>query len=331
MKRWSPRVRGLILDFELLENLEFFANRRGEPGEACDPGVKIRIANSREEGSVPDKKGQLVKLERPSVNTFLNCQLEYVHNYADLRRDRAAEILSQVDGFLEFFAGIGFLHPERTRWTLELLGALLSACFAIEMRIKHSLACRRPVELSAQINPMLQTPGHGTFPSGHATEAFMVAYVLAELTKAMDEQLSKQIAETDGEEEEASFRPKRIWRQQLLRQAARISVNRVIAGVHYPVDSAAGQVLGKRIADYFLLRARGGTAEFESWKFVGDCFGSMDFDWRDIDRILTGTACQTPFLNIRGKCVIHGRSPGPNDPAGPLNWLWEKACSEWAI
>ena len=34
------------------------------------------------------------------------------------------------------------------------------------------------------------------------------------------------------------------WLEQLLRLASRIAVNRTIAGVHFPVDSAAGAVIG---------------------------------------------------------------------------------------
>ena len=32
-----------------------------------------------------------------------------------------------------------------------------------------------------QMQPMITTPGHGTFPMGHATQAYAVAYVLKQL------------------------------------------------------------------------------------------------------------------------------------------------------
>ena len=38
-------------------------------------------------------------------------------------------------------------------------------------------------EYNAQIQPMITTPGHGSFPMGHATQAYAVAHVLKKLLK----------------------------------------------------------------------------------------------------------------------------------------------------
>ncbi len=50
----------------------------------------------------------------------------------------------------------------------------------------------------------------------------------------------------------ASPNPAYDWEMyavQLLRQAARVAVNRQVAGVHFPVDSAAGALLGLTLGD----------------------------------------------------------------------------------
>jgi hypothetical protein len=41
---------------------------------------------------------------------------------------------------------------------------------------------------------------------------------------------------------------------QLNLQARRFSVNRVVAGVHFPIDAAAGQMLGMSLGEYFLCK-----------------------------------------------------------------------------
>ena len=41
-----------------------------------------------------------------------------------------------------------------------------------------------------------------------------------------------------------------------MRLATRIAVNRTIAGVHFPIDSAAGAVLGLTLGLYFVARCQ---------------------------------------------------------------------------
>jgi hypothetical protein len=88
---------------------------------------------------------------------------------------------------------------------------------------------------------MITTPGHGSYPSGHGTQAYAIAYVLEKLLFLPDK------SETT---------------QQLQRQAARIATNRVIAGVHFPIDSIAGRMLGTALGEYVVAKCEGG--EFKS-------------------------------------------------------------------
>ena len=112
------------------------------------------------------------------------------------------------------------------------------------MRVKHALACRRPVEYSPQIQPMISTPGHGSLPSGHATESFAAAFVFYALI-AFTKTESVAIDTND---------PTFI---QLMRISERIATNRTVAGVHFPVDSVAGMVLGHTLAEFFIARFSG--------------------------------------------------------------------------
>ena len=123
------------------------------------------------------------------------------------------------------------------------------------------MCVRRPHEYSPQIQPILQTPVHGSLPSGHSTEAYAVARVLNELVLA---------ALTTS-----SQAPQ--LREQFTRQAARIAINRTIAGLHYPIDSIAGQLLGLTMASYLVQRANadlGSTLPVKAWKFDGPSYST---------------------------------------------------------
>ena len=116
------------------------------------------------------------------------------------------------------------------------------------------------------------------------------------------------------------------WRVQLMRQAARVAINRTVAGLHYPVDSAAGQLLGLTLADYFLRRADAGTAvkgrRFNGVKYVAeDDFNPEAFYDSENGAFASPNAATTLYFDEAYSPTI---SPSPI-----LNWLWLKAQSEW--
>ena len=197
------------------------------------------------------------------------------------------------------------LHGHRHRYTLELLAAFLNATVLVEQRLKHSLACRRPVEFSPQIQPMIQTPGHSAFPSGHATEAFMAAFVIFAL---VHEGRTYQPDARDKGSRDAIF-------EQLMRHAERIAINRTVAGVHFPVDSAAGMILGWCLSEYWLARC------CEQSRLTPRTFDGREF---------TGDFTYTNILDSHG-----GQGPDNDGGQGPaqsavLNYLWQKALAEWS-
>ena len=220
-------MRAASIHFDLLSNL--YVTRHAETFTYADPTghghQDARIARSRVwhmhvtntgPGNSPKAtSSRVATIIRPTPAIFKK-QLDFLDTYADLREDRASEIIAQMTPPVAFWSSIAYLHPDRTKKTLELLDAALGLANAVEQRIKHALACRRPNEYSAQVQPMILTPGHGSLPSGHATEAHMIARILWELRGG-----------TPGD----------ALGVELMRQAARIAVNRTVAGMHFPVDS----------------------------------------------------------------------------------------------
>jgi hypothetical protein len=287
LRRWEPWVRASVFDFDLVSHLRFHQEEDGTCAVWYFPD-----ARPGKEGAWSISGKKLATLLAPDREFFAQ-QLEHVHQQADLREDRASEILAQVGLPIPFWTAIVNLHPTRTAKTLELLETALRLANFVHQRFKHALACNRPLEYSSQLQPMILTPGHGSFPSGHSTEAFTVANVLVRF-------LDLSAKDT-------------MW-EQLMRQAARIAINRQIAGVHFPADSAAGQVLGSAIAEYFLFRCGEGTPR--SWSFKPAEFGAKsDFDWRELHKRLEKA----------------GVKPGAKSdlPPGPLEWLWKEAKKEF--
>lgn len=214
------------------------------------------------------------------------------------------------------------------------------AIFA-EIRFKHALAAPRAIEYSSQMQPMIQTPGHGSMPSGHSTQAFIVAVVLCAL-----------------------FNQKfgTLFYQQAMRQAYRVAVNRTVAGVHFPVDSIAGHVLGTALGEYFVARCTRNlpsvpaspppppavqhdparymrpNGNFTPRAFLGHVLTATDnpdFDYHEplspddvtnyaqLHKIANPTTVpgMFPFLQWDPPVVVDG--------SNILSWLWNQAESEW--
>ncbi len=250
----------------------------------------------------------LARLTRPAPAIF-QAQMTLVFNYADLRPDRTSEIMMQLGGAAGFLSSIAFAHPDRARWTLELLGVVFRLAGFVEHRLKHALACRRPLEYSPQIQPMILTPAHSEMPSGHATETFAMALVLRRLISGG-----------------APVYTQSIYDEQLMRLAARVAINRIVAGVHTPASTIAGAVLGLTLGEYFVQRCLPAATTYNAWEFDGAAFpGNQDFVWTDLFDAAASAQTTTGYgVNLL---------PGGGKPLGAasaiLQNLWTRASAEW--
>ena len=108
-------------------------------------------------------------------------ELAEVLELADLRAERAEEIVTQIDHQWAQWGALLPLRPDLKPRTLEVLQAVIWLCVSVEMRFKQVLAVHRPQDLSPQVQPIITTPGHGSFPMGHATQAYAVSETLKRL------------------------------------------------------------------------------------------------------------------------------------------------------
>ncbi|MBT9505739.1 phosphatase PAP2 family protein [Rhodoferax sp.] len=284
---WAVGPRMAVCELELLSGLHFNVNQ-------AKTSMTLGFVDL---GKKPLKDLALARLVRPTEKIFKQ-QLDLVANYAELREDRGAEILAQVNGGGAFWASIIGLTAHRHKYTLELLDLAMSLATHVEMRFKHGFACQRPVDLSPQIQPMIPTPGHASWPSGHATEAYLTCALLQSLLPHGGK-----------------------YREQLERLAARIAVNRTVAGLHYPVDSAVGRLLGTVLADFMVARCT--TAKLHERGFDGRKFHDAKGHVIDFDPRVSMADNQSGYYELMAGSHAVAASP-------LLNFMWTQAAAEWA-
>ncbi|WP_171130279.1 MULTISPECIES: phosphatase PAP2 family protein [unclassified Ruegeria] len=261
--------------------------------DTSNAGITVVLAAANDQHKVGT-------LFRPTLQDF-EAQTAIVYDYADLRGDRMQEIMDQIGGTTAYFATLLPMTAGRMAKTLELLSLVQTVAALVAQRCKHSLACRRPDAFSAQIQPAIAMPGHGALPSGHATEAFAIAETLRRLiptgvkTPSLDD--------------------------MLFHQAARIAVNRTVAGLHYPADSFAGAALGFLVADILAGMAGVGNRVVVTANFDGRGIDTSDFF---ASRVWNNNQRQS-FGNV----VRFSAGSVAADESPIVNWFWQEAENEW--
>lgn len=91
---------------------------------------------------------------------------------------------------------------------------------SIIMSVKEKYNRVRPYYLDDTIKPTIEQPKHPSYPSGHSTQSYFIAYILSE--KYPDK------------------------REKFLKVAHQMSVNREYAGVHYESDTKFGKLVAKK-------------------------------------------------------------------------------------
>ncbi|MEO1705752.1 MAG: phosphatase PAP2 family protein, partial [Pseudomonadota bacterium] len=242
----------------------------------------------------------MLTLGNPAPDLLVS-QLRFLHSYMDLRADRGGEIVGQMGALAPHFAFILGLTASRNPKLYELIDLCQLLCSHCVMIPKHYLAVRRPDQLDARIMPMIATPGHGSFPSGHATQAMAIATLLSAVVDA-----------NPGHFPDAAAR-----KALLFKQAERIAANRTVSGVHYPIDSWAGAMLGREVAGIMVDAATtaGNRSAVRDAQAYAPTVASGDDDYF-VD------AFHVTDQVVAGKTYKVAQS-------GPLAWLWSKAMAEF--
>ena len=298
----AMRLRRIEYDFAQMILLNEMLDSLTVVPPAQDMPLPEIVVVARNGGAEKD----LFRLNAPTDDDFAK-ELQLIMGYATLRPERLAEITVQTSDLISFFAPIVPIPPARARMLNYLLDLAMNLSTAIVQRIKLGFDAPRPDVLSDQVQPMLPTPLHASYPSGHATQAFAVAMLLTLLTRPA----KGKPAEVDPD-------------SQLFRMATRIAVNRTVAGVHFPSDSAAGALLGMTLARWIAVRAGAMPDGCPSMNFKAPLWGdsapdhSRDFYLARLCDVLSG---QDPCLTI-GK-------PVKNPSSTLIEGVWQMASKEW--
>src|SRR5205807_8306588 len=86
--------------------------------------------------------------------------------------------------------------------------------------------------------PPIEPPGHASFPSGHATEGYLLSKTL--------EKVLVPIASTPADPNSPTNDTDPDESTPLLRLARRVARNREVMGLHYPSDTVAGRILANK-------------------------------------------------------------------------------------
>ena len=148
--------------------------------------------------------------------------LKKQHDHKQQKR-RREEILREATGTIPQFHRVMLFSPGSHPNTYMLLRAMTLVGSIVVMHYKNKFKRPRPSQLEPELRPIIEIPGHPAYPSGHSTQAHLVAKALS--TVAGNPEIG----------------------QELFKIAGRIGKNREWAGVHYASDTDAGEQLARLV------------------------------------------------------------------------------------
>jgi len=171
----------------------------------------------------------------PSAEDKVNEELDALSRAAqDERADALGEIVAQnasYEDIMAYFLALLRITPNSHPKMAQLLhvaglAGILNSMYFKQNPAEGRTARVRPSQLRPALMPPVDIPGHPSFPSGHATQAMLMALCI-----------EKALPATEKEQ----------WQPFLQTLAGRVARNREIAGLHYSSDSEAGFELANKV------------------------------------------------------------------------------------
>lgn len=222
LKLWAPSVTVALVSSALVREMTL-------DGIDATKAVKLVIGFSSSTTTT------LATLRRPTMQQLREERNLGLHKTKDRKGDRMVKsdaIMAEAT-MLDFIILEALGRDQARHASLySLLHVTFEVAAAASHLFKHLFVVPRPATLWGDIEPLIAAPGHASFPSGHATQAYAAVEVLEGILAA---KAGARLADL----------------------ARSVADNRVIAGVHYDFDSAAGEALGRAIGAWVVSCATG--------------------------------------------------------------------------
>jgi acid phosphatase (class A) len=217
-------------------------------GWLCTAILLISLATpawSRDANYVPSSRVALDLILPPPPAPGSQAQTADLNRVLDVQKSRTESETkdSQDDAQLSSFRVGDMLGPqftpEKLPFTAQFLRRAMSDMGENIGAAKDHFDRPRPFQVSQDVKPTIKPPGGNSYPSGHASFAYLSGILIA----AMVPEKSREIFE----------------------RANRYAYNRVVAGVHFPTDVEAGRLSASVIANELMQEPRFKT-DFECAK-----------------------------------------------------------------
>jgi hypothetical protein len=148
----------------------------------------------------------------------------------EYRGGMLSEALMQRDNMLDYWRGLLSFSRESHPATFAIVRAAVHIGQFMAVHFKWQFQFPRPSQLAPALMPPIDPPGHASYPSGHATEAYLLSGALRHVLPNVT---------SNG------------LHDALEKLAERVARNREVLGLHYPRDSAAGKDLANNVLPLF--------------------------------------------------------------------------------
>ena len=171
----------------------------------------------------------------PKNQADIHAELDELHTLIEYRAGVMSEAIAQVSNPWAYFRGILMCNSSSAPATHALVQIANHIGQFQVMHYKKHFNRSRPSQYSPHLLTPIDVPGHAAYPSGHATESFLIALCL--------ERVMPPAASTPVGFAPAPPPPPLPGISPLQQMAMRIARNREVIGLHFPSDSKAGRLL----------------------------------------------------------------------------------------